>query len=68
MHFADIDPALLRKALKEVLVETLHEQPEFLREVFLEAVEDLALVEAIRQGRETELVEREAISEAIRRP
>ena len=43
----------LKKALKEALAETLHEQRELLRDVFVEALEDLALVEAIQEGQKS---------------
>ena len=49
----------LKQAMKEVLAETLHEQRELLHEVFAEVLEDFALAEAIREGRETKIVERD---------
>lgn len=59
------EPALtkdsLKAALKEALSETLHEEPALLREAFAGALEDLALAEAIREGRESERVDRSTI-------
>lgn len=57
---AQTDPSneALKRALKEALAETLHEQRELLHEVLVEALEDLALAEAIREGRQTQRVER----------
>ncbi len=49
----------LKQAMKEALAETLHEQRELLHEVFAEVLEDFALAEAIREGRETKIVERD---------
>lgn len=46
----------LKQAVKEALAETLHEQRELLHEVFTEVLEDLALAEAIREGRKTKKV------------
>jgi hypothetical protein len=43
----------LKQALKEALAETLQEQRELFREVFSEALEDFALIEAIREGQGT---------------
>ncbi len=48
-------------ALKEALTETLHEQRGLLREVFAEVLEDFAFAEAIREGQQTERVERDEI-------
>ena len=48
----------LKQAMKEAIAETLHEDREFLHEVFAEVLEDFAMAEAIREGRETKLVER----------
>jgi hypothetical protein len=59
------EPALtkdsLKAALKEALSETLREEPALLREAFAGALEDLALAEAIREGRESERVDRSTI-------
>ena len=49
------------RALKEALAETLHEHREFLYEIFAEVVEDYALVDAIRRGRQTDEVPRDEI-------
>jgi len=59
------EPALtkdsLKAALKEALSETLREERALLREAFAGALEDLALAEAIREGRESERVDRSTI-------
>jgi hypothetical protein len=55
-----VDPAF-KKVLKEALAETLHEQRDLLQEVFAEVLEDFALAEAIREGRNTKLVTREEV-------
>jgi len=52
--------------MKEALAETLHEQREFLHEVFAEVLEDFALAEAIREGRETKFVERDEVLHILR--
>lgn len=55
----------MKQALKEVFAETLHEQREFLHEVFADVLEDFALTEAIHEGRQTELVERAMVFEVL---
>lgn len=59
------DNEALKEALKEALVETLHEQRGLLYEVFAEVLEDFALAEAIREGRQTDRVEREEVFGAL---
>ena len=61
MKETELDATMLKRLLKESLVETLHEQREVLHEVFAEALEDFAMAEAIRIGRETEPVSREEV-------
>ncbi|PSQ85592.1 MAG: hypothetical protein BRD30_10505 [Bacteroidetes bacterium QH_2_63_10] len=53
-------------ALKEALSETLHEQRDLFREVFEEVLEDFALTEAIREGEDTETVDRDQIMEILK--
>lgn len=64
---AQTDPnnEAMKQALKEAFIETLHEQRELLREVFAEVLEDFALTEAIREGRQTELVERAEVFDVL---
>jgi hypothetical protein len=56
---------VLHQQIKQAVAETLREQREVLQEIFLEVVEDIALREAIRQGREGDEVERERIFELL---
>lgn len=55
----------LKQAMKEALAETLHEEREFLHEVFAEVLEDFALAEAIREGRETKVVQRDEVLQIL---
>jgi hypothetical protein len=64
MPETSFDP-VLRQQIKEAVAEALHEQRGVLREIFLEVVEDVALREAIRQGRESAEVDRERIFELL---
>ncbi len=51
----------LKRVVKEALVETLCEKRELLHEILAEVLEDFALAEAIREGRETKVVERDEV-------
>ncbi len=59
------DNEALKQALKEALAETLHEQRGFLHEIFAEVLEDFALAEAIRDGRETEKINRSEVFDIL---
>jgi hypothetical protein len=61
----EIDNEAMKRALKEALTETLHEQRDLLHEVFTEVLEDFALSEAIREGQQTERVERDEVFDAL---
>jgi type I restriction-modification system DNA methylase subunit len=65
MGTAQLPPDALKEALKEALSETLHEHRDLFREVFEEVLEDFALVEAIREGEDTEAVDRDQIMEML---
>lgn len=51
--------------MKEALAESLSDQRELLYEVFTEVLEDFALAEAVRQGQETELDDRDSVLKAL---
>lgn len=55
----------MKQVLKEALAETLHEQRELLHEVFAEVLEDFALFEAIREGQQTERVDRDEVFDVL---
>ena len=55
----------LKQAMKEAIAETLHEERAFLCEVFAEVLEDFALAKAIREGRETRVVERDEVFQSL---
>ena len=52
----------LKQALKEALVETLHEQRDWFQGILLEAIEDIALAEAMKEGLESEDASEEEIT------
>lgn len=52
------DAPELKQIFKQALTETMNEQRDWLREVVVEALEDLALAEAIRQEEGGEPIDR----------
>ena len=64
-----MQPSLYSETLKQIfknaLVEVLHEERDVLRDVFAEAIEDLAFAEAIRAGQDSDLVTRGAVFEVF---
>lgn len=60
------DQETLKKVFKEALAETLQEQRELLHDVFVEVLEDIALAEAIREGQQTEKVDRNEIFRVLK--
>ncbi len=65
MALTDPNSEEMKRVLKEALAETLHEQRELLHEVFAEVLEDFALTEAIREGRQTDRVDRDEVFDAL---
>ena len=65
MSSPSINPELFKEILKEALVESLHENRELFRDVFVEALGNVVLVEAISEGRNTDSVERSEIMDIL---
>ena len=59
------DSDTLKQLLKEALAETLDEKRELLREVVAEALEDIALTEAIREGKQSEHISRKEVFDLL---
>lgn len=57
----------LKRAVKEAMVETLHEQRELLHDVFTEVLEDFSLAEAIREGRKSKPIRRDEVFRVFER-
>lgn len=55
------DKEAIKQLLKEALAETLEERRDLLHDVFVEVLEDVAMGEAIREGRHSELVTRDQV-------
>ena len=60
-----IDDQTLRDLLKEALIEVLQERPELLRDMIAEAVEEIGLARAIREGESTAVVDKDAVLKTL---
>ena len=60
------DETRLKALLKEALVEVLEQRREWFSTLMVEALEDIALVQAIKEGETTEIVSRDEIFELLR--
>jgi len=58
---------LLKQAVKDAVAESLREHRDLLHDVFTEVLEDIALAEAIREGRQTGFVDREEVIRLCKR-
>jgi hypothetical protein len=65
MARTDPNSEAMKQVLKEALAETLHERRELLHEILAEVLEDFALAEAIREGQQTERVERGEVFDGL---
>lgn len=63
---ANLDPEYLKQTVKDALLELLAEEPDLMRDVLAEAMEDVVLADAIREGRTTPMTDRETIFEALK--
>ena len=57
--------ASLTKSVKQALIEGLRENREDFRDLLAEVIEDVALANAIREGRKTKPVKRESVMKAL---
>lgn len=62
-----IDETYTKRLLKEVVVELINERQEMFLEVIMEAMEEIGLAQAIRDGRQNEFVSEEEINAIYRR-
>jgi hypothetical protein len=60
------DETRLKGLLKEALVEVLEQRREWFSTLMVEALEDIALVQAIKEGESTETVSRDEIFDLLR--
>ena len=59
------DETRLKALLKEALVEVLEQRREWFSALMAEALEDIAFVQAIKEGETTEIVSRDEIFELL---
>ncbi len=59
------DKNQLKEVFKQAFAELLQEQRDLLYDVFTEVLEDIALVNAIKEGEETETVSRKQVFEIL---
>ena len=59
------DETRLKALLKEALVEVLEQRREWFSALVAEALEDIALVQAIKEGETTEVVSRDEIFDLL---
>jgi hypothetical protein len=59
------DETRLKALLKEALVEVLEQRREWFSALVAEALEDIALVQAIKEGETTEIVSRDEIFDLL---
>ena len=55
------DKNQLKEVFKQAFAELLQEQRDLLYDIFTEVLEDIALVNAIKEGEETEIVSRKQV-------
>ena len=60
-----VDKNQLKEVFKQAFAELLQEQRDLLYDVFTEVLEDIALVNAIKEGEETEVVSRKQVFEIL---
>jgi len=56
-----IDDSRLKQLLKEAVIEALEEKKTIFHDLMLEAMEDMALVHAIKEGEDTETISKKEI-------
>ena len=67
MSSITIDSSQLKTLLKQALIELLQEKDETLYGALAELVEEVGLVRAIQEGRDSETVDRERVFKALER-
>ena len=60
-----LDEGRLKQILKEALIEALEEKKDVFHELIVEAIEDIGLINAIREGQNTEAVSKQEIFDIL---
>ncbi len=61
-----LDEGRLKQIFKEALIEALEEKKDVFHELIVEAIEDIGLINAIRQGQNTETVSKQEIFDILK--
>lgn len=61
----DIDEARLKQVFKEAFIETLEERKGVFHDLIVEAMEDIALSRAIREGEKTETINKKEVFDIL---
>jgi hypothetical protein len=67
MFETTLDSNQLKELLKTALIEILQDQKDVFTDIIFEAMEDIAMVKAIEEGKSTKTVSREAIFKILRK-
>ena len=60
-----LEESRIKELFKRALLEVLEERGDLFYDLVVEAIEDIAMVRAIREGEETELVGREEVERVL---
>ncbi|MBL7164046.1 MAG: hypothetical protein ISS57_15725 [Anaerolineales bacterium] len=60
-----LDDVRIKELLKQAMLELIQEQKDLFSDLFADAIEDIALVNAIKEGQETESVGREDVFQIL---
>ena len=66
MEQLSIDEKKLKNLLKETLIEVIDQKRDMFHDIVAEAIEDIALTNAIKEGESTESISREEIFNIIK--
>lgn len=61
-----VDEGKIKQLMKEAVIESLQEQKSIFHDLIVEAIEDIALTNAIRQGADTESVSRKEVFDLLK--
>ena len=60
-----MDEVYIKELFKQAMIEVIQEQKDLFSGLFANAIEDIALVNAIKEGEETESVSREEVFQTL---
>jgi hypothetical protein len=60
-----LDEKQLKELFKQAILELLQERKDLLHDVFAEVIEDLAIINAIKEGEDSETVSRSEVFEIL---